>query len=143
MDSTDYKILEILQTDGRISMKDLGKLVSLTSPAVSERVRRLEENGIIMGYKAIINPKKLNKHVIAQISVGLKPKMQKAFLNLVETDKAIVECHHLTGDDCMTIKVLLNNTEDLEHLLNRIQKLGSTKTTIILSSPLEHKPILP
>ena len=61
MDITDYKIIEILQKEGRISMKDLGKIVGLTSPAVSERVRRLEESGVIEGYKAIVNPRCFRK----------------------------------------------------------------------------------
>ena len=61
MDITDYKIINILQEDGRISMKDLGKIVGLTSPAVSERVKRLEESGVIQGYKAIVNPDKLGR----------------------------------------------------------------------------------
>ena len=61
MDITDYKIIEILQEEGRISMKDLGKIVGLTSPAVSERVKRLEEAGVIEGYKAIVNPNALGR----------------------------------------------------------------------------------
>ena len=67
----------------------------------------------------------------------------RAFLQLVNNDPAIVECHHLTGEDCMTIKVLLSDTIELEKLLDRIQQLGNTRTTIVLSSPLDRKPILP
>jgi len=143
MDNTDHKILEILQHDGRVSMKDLGKQVSLTSPAVAERVKKLEDSGIIMGYSAIVNPKKLNKLVRAIINVGLKVSYHKNFIKLASEEKAIIECHHLTGDDCMQIKVIVEDTAELEELLNRIQEIGSTKTTIILSSPLENKPILP
>ncbi|MCT4631160.1 MAG: Lrp/AsnC family transcriptional regulator [Firmicutes bacterium] len=143
MDSTDRKILEILQRDARISMKDLGKEVALTSPAVTERVKKLEDSGIITGYKAIVNPKKLKKHIRALINVGLKVTNHKAFLQLASEENTIIECHHLTGDDCMQIKVIVEDTEELERLLDKIQAIGSTKTTIILSSPLENKPILP
>ena len=143
MDNTDHKILEILQHDGRISMKELGKQVSLTSPAVAERVKKMEDSGIITGYSAIVNPKKLNKLVRAIINVGLKVSNHKSFIKLASEEKAIIECHHLTGDDCMQIKVIVEDTAELESLLDRIQEIGSTKTTIILSSPLENKPILP
>jgi len=143
MDQTDYRILEELQKNGRISMKDLGKKVSLTSPAVTERVKKLEDSGIISGYTAIINHKKLNKHVEAIINVGLKVHDHKKFIDLATFEPSIIECYHLTGEDCMQIKVIVSNTEELERLLDRIQAIGSTKTTIILSTPLRNKPILP
>lgn len=143
MDLTDVKILEILQLDGRISMKELGQRVALTSPAVAERVKKMEESGLIKGYKAIIDERKLGKHVKAIINVGLKVSNHKAFLKLASEENAIVECHHLTGEDCMNVKILIEDTLSLERLLDRIQQVGSTKTTIILSTPLENKPILP
>ncbi len=143
MDSTDIKILKILQVDGRISMKDLGRQVNLTSPAVSERVRRLEEKGIIRGYTAIVDPKKLHKTVSALINVAMKVSSHEAFIQLAKDEPSIIECHHMTGTDCMTVKVLVDNTEELEDLLDRIQTIGDTRTSIILSSPLERKPILP
>ncbi len=143
MDTTDIKILEILQHNGRISMKELGKLVALSPPAVSERVKRLEDHGVIKGYIAVVDPKKLGKKVFAIINVSMKVSNHKAFLKLAGEENAIVECHHLTGEDCMNIKVLVSDTNELEHLLDRIQQVGNTKTTIILSSPLEFKPILP
>lgn len=143
MDITDAKILEILQEDGRISMKELGKRVSLTSPAVSERVKRLEENGVIKGYKAIVEPVRLGLNVSVIIHVGLNVSAHKTFLNFVNQHPAIVECHHVTGNDCMTIKAMVSDTLELETLLDEIQAIGSTRTEIILSTPLENKPILP
>lgn len=143
MDNTDIKILEILQHNGRISMKELGKLVSLSPPAVSERVKRLEDQGIIKNYVAVVDSKKLHKKVMAYINVAMKVSNHKAFLKLAHEENAIVECHHLTGEDCMMIKVLVEDTMELERLLDKIQQIGNTKTTIILSSPLEFKPILP
>ena len=81
MDMTDHKIIEILQEDGRISMKDLGKIVGLTSPAVSERVKKLEEAGIIEGYKAIISPDALGRVIKAFIHISLPNNMYKKFIN--------------------------------------------------------------
>ena len=98
MDVTDYRIIEILQKDGRISMKDLGKIVGLTSPAVSERVKRLEESGVIEGYRAIVNPDALGRVI-----------------------KAMYE---------------------LESVIDGIKTIGSTKTSVILSTPIQSKSIL-
>lgn len=143
MDITDIRILNILQSQGRISMKALGERVNLTSPAVSERVRRLEAEGIIEGYIAVVNPEKLSLHVEALIHVAMKVNMHAKFKRLVTECPEIIECHHVTGDDSMVVKIVCANTHQLEQLLDRIQKFGDTRTTIVLSSPLKHKPILP
>ncbi len=143
MDTTDLRILKILQNDGRISMKELGQRVNLTSPAVSERVKRLEENGVIEGYTAIVNPKKLNLYVEAIVHVGMKVSAHARFKKFTNEEPSIIECHHVTGEDCMTVRVVCKNTHELEGILDKIQAIGSTKTSIILSSPLKRKAILP
>jgi len=143
MDATDLKILEMLQTNGRISMKELGEKVNLTSPAVTERVRRMEEKEIILGYTAIVNPKKMEMYVEALVSISMKVSSHARFKKMAYEERAIVECHHITGEDCMTAKVICEDTEALEKILDKIQTIGDTKTSIILSSPLKRKPILP
>lgn len=143
MDRTDLKILNILQNEGRISMKELGQRVNLTSPAVSERVKRLEEKGVIEGYCAIVNPKKLNLHVEAFIQVSMKVSSHERFKKIALENKSIIECHHVTGDECMIVKAVCENTHQLEQLLDKIQAIGDTKTSIILSSPLKRKEIMP
>ena len=115
MDVTDYRIIEILQKDGRISMKDLGKIVGLTSPAVSERVKRLEESGVIEGYKAIVNPDALGRVI-------------KAFIHI--------------GDDCSLLKVIVKDMYELENVIDSIKSIGTTKTSVILSTPIQTKSIL-
>lgn len=139
MDSTDYKIIEILQQDGRISMKDLGKLVGLTSPAVSERVKRLEEFGVIEGYKAVVNPQKLNKNIKAFINVSIPSEKYSAFLDSAIHDNNIFECHHITGQDSLILKIMVENMGELEKMIDSIKKIGSTQTSLILSSPIESK----
>jgi Lrp/AsnC family leucine-responsive transcriptional regulator len=143
MDQTDIEILKILQEEGRISMKALGSRVNLTSPAVSERVRKLEEKNIITGYKAIVDPSKLNLTLEAYIGVAMRPAQLSHFKKMVQEEPTIIECHHMTGHDSMTIRVLAKNTVELEELLGKIQKHGKTNTSIILSTPLDHKIILP
>lgn len=142
MDMTDHKIIEILQEDGRISMKDLGKIVGLTSPAVSERVKRLEESGIIEGYKAIINPDALGRVIKAFIHISLPNNMYKKFLDEARKDPRIVECHHITGDDCSVLKVIVKDMYELEEVIDTIKEIGSTKTSVILSTPIQAKSIL-
>ncbi|WP_042278120.1 Lrp/AsnC family transcriptional regulator [[Clostridium] dakarense] len=142
MDITDHRIIDILQKDGRISMKDLGKIVGLTSPAVSERVKRLEEAGIIEGYKAIINPDALGRVIKAFIHISLPSNMYKEFIEDARQDPRIVECHHITGDDCSVLKVIVKDMYELEAVIDSIKRIGSTKTSVILSTPIQAKSIL-
>jgi Lrp/AsnC family leucine-responsive transcriptional regulator len=143
MDSTDIRILKILQQEARISMKELGLRVNLTSPAVSERIKRLEESGVIEGYAAIVNPKKLKLHVEAIVHVSMKVSAHERFKKLALEEREIIECHHVTGEDCMTVKVVCEDTHRLEEILDKIQAIGDTKAAIILSSPLKRKAIIP
>ena len=140
MDVTDYRIIEILQEDGRISMKDLGKIVGLTSPAVSERVKRLEESGVIEGYKAIVNPDSLGRVIKAFIHISLPSDKYESFLDTARNDSRIVECHHITGDDCSLL--IVKDMYELESVIDSIKTIGSTKTSVILSTPIQSKSIL-
>ncbi|EQK40871.1 Lrp/AsnC family transcriptional regulator [Paraclostridium bifermentans] len=142
MDATDFKIIELLQEDGRISMKDLGKIVGLTSPAVSERVKRLEESGVIKGYKAIVNPDKLGRVIKSFINISLPSENYQAFIDYVKRDNRIVECHHITGDDCLLLKVIVPDMYALEQVIDKIKQVGRTKTSVILSTIIEGKSIL-
>ena len=142
MDVTDYRIIEILQKDGRISMKDLGKIVGLTSPAVSERVKRLEESGVIEGYKAIVNPDALGRVIKAFIHIALPSDKYELLLETARKDPRIVECHHITGDDCSLLKVIVKDMYELENVIDSIKSIGTTKTSVILSTPIQTKSIL-
>ncbi|MGL5642854.1 MAG: Lrp/AsnC family transcriptional regulator [Paraclostridium sp.] len=142
MDVTDCKIIELLQADGRISMKDLGKIVGLTSPAVSERVKRLEESGIIQGYKAIVNPDKLGRVIKSFINISLPSDNYLNFIEYAKGDNRIVECHHITGDDCLLLKVIVKDMYELEQVIDKIKQVGRTKTSVILSTIIEAKSIL-
>lgn len=141
MDYTDFKIVDILQKDGRISMKELGKLVSLSPPAVAERVRRLEESGIIQKYKAIVDTEKIGKPIRVLINASIKPEKQDKFLEFARNSEKIVECNHVTGPYSMIMKAHLKAMTDLEELVGKVQSFGNTETYIIMSSPIEDKPI--
>ena len=142
MDTIDYQIIKLLQNNGRISIKKLAEIVSLTPPAVAERIRKLEETGVIMGYRAIINPKKLGKNIKAIITLTLSPDKRKEFIDFADKNDCILECHHVTGEVSMIIKAIFNDMSDLEALVGKIQQYGNTQTHIILSSPIEYKGII-
>ena len=134
MDSTDFKIVEALLEDGRISMKELAQRVALSPPAAAERVKRLEEANIIKGYKAVIDYKKLGKGINVLINVGMNVQGSKKFMEFINSESSIVECHHVTGPYCKILKARLEDMASLEKLIGKIQVFGSTETYIILSS---------
>lgn len=141
MDQTDLKIVNVLQRDGRISMKELGKIVSLSPPAVAERVKRLEDTGIIERYKAIVNTVKIGKPICVFINASIKPEKQESFWEFAKKSEEIVECHHVTGPYSMIMKAYLREMSHLEELVGKVQSFGNTETYIIMSSPIEDKPI--
>lgn len=136
MDSTDHKIIEVLLEDGRIPMKELAKKVSLSAPAAAERVRRLEETGIINGYKAIINYEKIGQTINVLINVDMNIQQNEKFMQFIKTEDAIIECHHVTGPYCKILKARLTDMSSLEKLIGKIQVFGNTETFIILSSTI-------
>lgn len=141
MDQTDLKIISIMQKDGRISMKELGKIVSLSPPAVAERVKRLEDIGIIERYKAVVNNSKVGKPIYVFINASIKPEKQENFLEFAKRSEEIVECHHVTGPYSMILKAYLREMSHLEELVGKIQFFGNTETYIIMSSPIADKEI--
>ena len=142
MDAIDYQIIQILQDNGRIPIKKLAEIVSLTPPAVAERIRKLEESGVILGYKAIVDYKKLGKNIKAIIIVTLSPERRKEFIEFARQNNCILECHHVTGGFSMSIKAVFSDMTELEMLVGKIQQYGSTQTLIVLSSPVEFKSII-
>ncbi|MBM7605921.1 DNA-binding Lrp family transcriptional regulator [Metabacillus crassostreae] len=139
MDNVNREILTILQNEGRISMTDLGKKVALSTPAVTERVRRLEEQGVIEGYKANINPDKIDKPVKAFILV--ETHRCKAFREFCKNNPVVIECHRLTGQYSYLVKVVTDNNESLERFIDETMEYGQPYTMINLSSPVLHKSI--
>ena len=134
MDLTDYRIIETLIKNGRIPMKELAQKVSLSAPAVAERVKRLEEEEIITGYKAVINYKKLGKSINVLINVDINVQKTEKFVEFIKNEDSIIECHHVTGPYCKILKARLEDIESLEKLIGKIQRFGDTETFIILSS---------
>lgn len=142
MDSTDYKILELLQKNARISMKKIGQKVGLTAPAVSDRIKKLENNDTILGYTAVVNKEKLGKKVKALVEISMNAENRKRFYSLVEAEPTIIECYHVTGPCCMVVKCLCQDMKKLDELIDRIQEYGETNTLLVLSCPIKKQVVL-
>lgn len=136
MDDLDWKVLALLQENGRMSYTDLGRQVKLSVPAVTERVRRLEESGVIEGYAARISPIAAGYAVAALIGITVPQPAQTKFLKLLDTIPEVLECHHVTGADSYVIRLVAVSLVDLEGLIERINLYGETRTSIVMSTPL-------
>ncbi|MCA1065741.1 Lrp/AsnC family transcriptional regulator [Rossellomorea sp. AcN35-11] len=137
MDTINRQILDLLQVNARISMTELGKQISLSVPAVTERVRKLEEQGVIEGYRAIINPEKVHKPVKAFILI--KTHRCKAFREFCKENPHVVECHRLTGEYSYIVKVVTENNVLLEEFIDSSMEYGEPYTMMNLSSPVSGK----
>jgi len=141
LDQIDLKILAILQDHGRSHLADIAKEVDLSSPAVMERVKKLEAYGIIKGYQAVLDPKKMGKDVTAFIGVSVvHQRFIDDFASRMVRQHDVLECHHVTGEESFLLKVKTANTESLEKLLGEIRSVeGVTRTVtkVVLSTPKE------
>ncbi|MET8829375.1 Lrp/AsnC family transcriptional regulator [Streptomyces sp. NPDC004610] len=140
-DATDWRILDVLQRDGRASFAELARAVAMSPSAVTERVRRLEETGVIQGYAAVVDPDRLGLSLLAFVRLRYPHGNYKPFHDLVAATPEILEAHHVTGDDCFIIKVAARSMRHLEEVTGRIAGLGSVTTSVVYSSPLPHRPI--
>ncbi|AJI22484.1 Lrp/AsnC family transcriptional regulator [Priestia megaterium] len=139
MDEIDKNILLHLQENARLSVTQLGKLVGLSTPAVNERVKKLEEKNIIDGYRAIINPENFNKPVTAFILYSNTNCRQ--FVEYCKEHPEVIECHRLAGQYNYLVKVLTNSVQSLETFIDESMAFGQPSTLIKLSSPVVYKAI--
>jgi len=140
-DTIDQKILEILQKQGRTKRSELAEATGLSVPSVSERLRKLEENGVIRGYHAYLDPKKAGKDITAFVLVTVdSSKHYTAFIDHAKSSDEILEVHAVTGEGTHLLKIRTENTASLEKLLGRMQAWAGvvhTTTSMVLSSPKE------
>jgi Lrp/AsnC family leucine-responsive transcriptional regulator len=139
MDALDYRILDMLQRDGRATQLELSRAVGLSQPAVAERIRKLEERGVIMGYAARVDAGKLGKDITAFIGVNIEhPKYFENFSKKVMAMPEVLEAHRVAGQDSYILKVKTQNTKTLDQLLvetlRTISGVTRTHTTIVLTS---------
>ncbi len=146
-DSLDYKLVGYLMKQGRSTWAELGGILGLSAPAAADRVHKLEENGVIRGYSALVDPESVGLGIAAFISVTLdRPEHRRHFLDQIQQMAEILECHHIAGEEDFVLKVRCLDTKRLEYLVSEeiksIPGISKTRTTIILST-IKETPVLP
>jgi Lrp/AsnC family transcriptional regulator, leucine-responsive regulatory protein len=139
LDDSDRRIIGELTTDGRVSFAELGRRVSLSAPAVAERVQRLERAGVITGYRAEIDPRRLGYDLTAIVRIKPAPGQLSRIPELAAEISEVGECHRITGEDCFFLKVHLRSIDELGALLDRFLIYGETTTSLINASPIPRR----
>ena len=148
LDSIDYKLIELLQQNARMTQLDMAAAVGLSQPAVAERMRKLEQEGVITGYAARVDRRKLAKDICAFIGVRIEhPKYNVGFAKRILELPDVLECHRITGPDSYLLKVVTEDTQSLDllisDLLRKIPGVTRTLTTVVTSSIKEGSHITP
>lgn len=134
LDDTDWHILRVLQHNARLSFAELGRTVSLSRPAVAERMRRLEEMGIIAGYRAEIDLSRLGYSITAFVRVKAQSDKLDSLAGIIKASPEVLECHRGIGDDSFIVKVVVSSLPHLESVLDRFAAIGQVSTSIALST---------
>jgi Lrp/AsnC family leucine-responsive transcriptional regulator len=136
LDATNRRLLAELQADARVTLAELGRRVGLSSPAVAERLGRLEREGVIRGYHADVDPRALGLALSVVIRVRPAPRQIPEVAEIARDTREIVECHRITGDDCFVLRAHVRDVDHLEEVIDRFTLFGQTTTSIVQSSPV-------
>lgn len=139
IDDLDRGIIQALLADGRISLKDLAQKVGLSSPSTSERLRRLEERGVIRAFTVDVDPQALGYRLQAIVRIKPLPGKLQAVQKLIEAIPEFSECDKVTGDDCFIGRLHLRSIEQLDAILDRITDKAETSTAIVKSQPVKRR----
>ncbi|MCM3566481.1 Lrp/AsnC family transcriptional regulator [Neobacillus mesonae] len=144
MDQIDICLLELLQKNARMTISELSKKLSLSRPSITERLNRLQEQGIIDGFSARVCPKKIGRNVVVYIQLSeIKIRSYTDFEDWIQNDPDIVECHRLTGAVSYLLKAAVTGMDHLSSLIDRLTPYGNVNTSIVLSSPVPFRCIKP
>ena len=141
VDSLNWNILNLLQQNARISNAAIGRKVGISSPAVSERIKKMEDAGLILGYKTLVSPFKADYQLKAIITLRAFMGKLKPFLTKVKTYDEVINCYRITGNENIVMEVVLKNQKQLEGFIDELIVYGETKTQIVLSHVVAHNPI--
>ena len=136
LDQVNLRLLELLQQDPRLTMAELARRVGMSAPAVTDRVQRLEQGGVIAGYRLDVDPKALGLPICAYVRVRPGPRQLEKIAELAVATPQVIECHRITGEDCFLLKVQVAAVDQLETVLDRFLSYGQTTTSIVQSSPV-------
>ncbi|NNC50788.1 MAG: Lrp/AsnC family transcriptional regulator [Flaviramulus sp.] len=143
LDALNTKILKCLQQNARLSSAEIGRQVGISSPAVSERIKKMEDLGIIEAYKTIVSPFELGYQFKAIVTLRAFMGKLKPFLDKVKTYDEVINCYRITGDENIVMEVVLKNQKHLEIFIDQLISYGETKTQIVLSRVVKHKEVIP
>jgi Lrp/AsnC family leucine-responsive transcriptional regulator len=141
LDATNLRLLEELQQDARLSLAELGRRVGLSSPAVADRLSRLEDDGVITAYRAEVDPRKLGYSLGVVIRIRPAPRQLAEVAQLARDTPEIVECHRVTGDDCYVMTAHVRDVEHLEEVIDQFAAYAQTTTSIMQSSPVPRRAV--
>ncbi len=141
IDEKAWRLIRALQDDGRASLKVLAQQTGLSVPATQERLRRLEEAGVVRGIRADVDPQAVGYGVRAIIGINVPQPGKQAFLDGVRRAPRVLECHHVSGNDSYILQVVAADLQDLETFISEINGFGETRTSIVFSTPIERRSV--
>ena len=136
LDAIDLRLIGELQADARLSLAELGRRVGLSAPAVTERLQRLRDADVIIGYRIEVDPRALGFALSVVLRVRPAPRQLAKVAEVARKSSEVVECHRITGEDCFFMKLHVRDVEHLEEVIDRFLPFGQTTTSIIQSSPV-------
>jgi Lrp/AsnC family leucine-responsive transcriptional regulator len=140
-DPKNLALLRALQADPRLTLTELARRIGMSAPAARERLQRLEETGVISGYRLDIDPKALGLPITAIIRLRPMPGQMQRVVTLARETPNVSECHRVTGEDCLIMKLHIDAIESLEQVLDRFLAYASTTTSIVQTSPVPPRPL--
>jgi Lrp/AsnC family leucine-responsive transcriptional regulator len=136
IDATNLRLVDELQSNARLSLAELGRRVGLSAPAVAERLARLEADGTVIGYRAVVDPRALGYSLTVVIRVRPAPRELKKVAELAQRTPEVIECHRITGEDCYFMKAHVRDVTHMEEVIDVFAVYGQTTTSIVQSSPV-------
>lgn len=141
LDQRNLTLLRLLRADARMSLSELARRIGMSAPAVRERLARLEEGGVIQGYRLEIDPRALGFPILAMVRIRPMPGKLPKIVELARSTREISECHRITGEDCFVIKLHLRSLDELDPILDKFLAFGQTTTSLLQSSPVPPRPL--
>jgi Lrp/AsnC family transcriptional regulator, leucine-responsive regulatory protein len=141
LDETGRNILSALQQNARLSYAEIGRQIGLSPAATAERLRRLEESGIVTGYRVEIDPAALGLPVLAIVRLSCEGPRYRPFLKAVQSMESVIECHHVAGADAFILKVVAEGVTELGRVVEKLLDFGVPTTSIVFSSPVANRPL--
>lgn len=141
LDGIDAKLVTLLNDNARMSIAELGRAVNMSSPSVNERLKRLEEAGVISGYTVNLNPEQIGYTLQAIVRMRQLPGKLKELEELIQSIPQFIECDRVTGEDCFYARLCLTDIHQLDEILNRVCEIAETNTSIVKSTPVKRRQV--